>query len=106
MEAKTMKSKTNIIVSVLSIICFSFVPFSTLMAADEKPAAAQGSITGMVTEEFQISTSDGEIYDVTENEKSGELMEHVGKTVTVTGTLSEEGGAKTITVMEFKVVDK
>jgi hypothetical protein len=106
MEAKAMKSKTNIILSVLGIICFSFLSFSATLAADEKPAATQSSITGTVTEEFQIATEDGDVYDVTENEKSDELMEHVGETVTVTGTLSEKDGAQTITIMEFKVVDK
>jgi hypothetical protein len=92
-----MKTKIRVFNVVLAMICM--IGVSAFAAF-----AGESTITGTVTEDFQIITNDGEAYDVTGNEKSGELMEHVGKTVRVTGTLSEEDDARTITVSDFMVL--
>lgn len=94
-----MKTKTRVIYAVLAMICMICVPAFAAFAAE-------GTITGTVTEDFQIVTNDGKSYDVNDNEKSGDLMEHVGKTVRATGTLSVEDGAKTITVINFTVLEE
>ncbi len=94
-----MKTKAQVFFTVLAIICIISAPVSAVFAAE-------GTITGKVTEDFQIVTNDGELYDVNDNEKSEDLMEHVGKTVKATGTLSEEEGAKSITVIDFTVVEE
>lgn len=94
-----MKTKTRIFFTVLAIIGMICVPVASALAAE-------GTITGKVTEDFQIVTNDGELYDIIDNEKSGDLMEHIGKTVKATGTISESDGEKTITVTDFTVVEK
>ena len=68
--------------------------------------ASEITIKGEVTEAFQIITTDGDVYDVDDNEKGDALMSHVGEKVEVKGTLMEEGGSKSITVIDFKVLDE
>ncbi len=64
--------------------------------------AAEQSITGTVAEndagKVIITADDGEDYLVEGKDLSG----MIGKTVKVTGTLSEQGGAKAITVMKME----
>ena len=67
-------------------------------------AAADQAITGTVDQNDSgmiiISADDGEDYLV----KGKDLAGMIGKTVKVTGTLSEEGDAKSITVMQLEEV--
>ena len=100
-----MKTKTRVINAVLAMICM--IGVSAFAAfAEEGTTTGTVTITGRVTEDFQIITNDDEAYDVNDNEISGELMEHVGETVRATGTLSEEDDAKTITVTDFTVLEE
>ena len=66
--------------------------------------AFEVTITGEVTEDYQIITNNGEVYDIGEGDQGDALMENVGKLVEVTGILTEEDGIKTITVTHFNVV--
>lgn len=92
-----MKTKTTHIFIILAMACLVLWAIAPVLAGE-------GTITGKVTEDLQIITTDGDVYDASASEKSDELMAHVGKTVEATGTLSEEDGGKTITVTQFKVV--
>ncbi len=93
-----MKIRFNVIMAVVAA-CLLFT------WAVAPALATEGTITGKVTEDYQIVTSSGDRYDVVESEKSEELMDHVGKTVKATGTLSEEDGTKSITVVDFTVME-
>ena len=66
--------------------------------------AAEETITGMVDQNdggtIIISADDGVDYVV----KGQDLSEMVGKSVKVTGTLAEEGDAKSITVMNIEEI--
>jgi hypothetical protein len=64
------------------------------------------TITGEVTDNFEIITADGDLYEVSENEQGDALMDHVGETVEAKGTLTEQDGIKTITIASFKVISQ
>ena len=68
-------------------------------------AAGDVTVSGEMTDDFQIVTAAGDVYEVADDEKGGELAENAGKKVVVQGTLMEEEGIKTITVTSFKVVE-
>lgn len=67
--------------------------------------AGDVTVSGEMTDDYQIVTATGDVYEVTDDEKGGELAENAGKKVVVQGTLMEEEGIKTITVTSFKVVE-
>ncbi len=88
------------IVTVLSILlCIMFAAVSAL-------ADAPATITGEVTETNEIIADDGTAYIIAPTEKGDELAAMVGETVTVTGTVEEAEGEKTITVTNFSVLQK
>jgi hypothetical protein len=61
-------------------------------------------IAGEVNEQYQIVT-DGIIYEVADNEQGNYLVRNLISTkVKVTGTVSEQGGVKIITVSSFEVL--
>ena len=94
-----MKTKTHLTLIVLAMACVFALAAAPVLAAEV-------TITGQVTEDGQIIATDGEIYDVSSNEKADELMDQVGKTIEATGTLAEESGVKSIMVTQFKVLEK
>jgi hypothetical protein len=101
-----MKTNTRFIVAVLAVICMISIPFASVVASEDTHKGAKGTITGKVTEDFQLIADDGEVYAINDNEESKNLMEHVGETVKVTGMLNEEDGEITITVTDFTVLQE
>lgn len=68
--------------------------------------AGQMTITGTVTEDFQIVDSAGQSYDVGESAIGDEMVANAsGKVVEATGTVEEDGGIKTIMVESYKIVE-
>lgn len=88
------------IITVLSIV------LCMMLAAVSALANAPATITGEVTESNEIISDDGTAYTIAATEKGDELAAMVGETVTVTGTVEEADGEKTITVTNFSVVQK
>jgi hypothetical protein len=67
-------------------------------------AADEVTITGEVNEEFQI-VAKGVVYEVADNEIGDYLVRnHISDKVKVSGTVSEQGGIKIITVSSFEVL--
>jgi hypothetical protein len=66
-------------------------------------AANEVTITGTITENGQLAEhkTDGEIYKIGDTEKGNEVMELIGKKVTVTGIVVKEGGGKKIKVTSY-----
>jgi len=64
------------------------------------------TVVGTVNDENQIVDNDGTVYDVADNEKGEELMEHVGKKIQVMGTVMEGDDGKLITITSFTVVEE
>ena len=71
------------------------------------PVVAGGvTLIGEINDENQLVTPDGKIYDIADTMEGSELFELTGKNVSVTGTVEEEGGVKTITVESHERMDK
>ena len=90
-----MKVKTSVLLTLVFLAIFSI---GTALAGDV-------TVSGELTDGYQIVTATGDVYDVADDAKGEELSENVGKKVVVQGTLMEEEGIKTITVTSFKVVE-
>ncbi|MGD2270507.1 MAG: hypothetical protein PVI06_08920 [Desulfobacterales bacterium] len=66
--------------------------------------ADEVTIIGEVNEEFQI-VAKGVIYEVADNEIGDYLVRnHISAKVKISGTVSEQGGIKIITVSSFEVL--
>jgi hypothetical protein len=79
--------------------------FTLVFAAGLGIAAEPVTLQGEVTEDNQLMTNDGEVYDIADTEKGAQVMEMVGEKIEVRGTLSEDEGDKEITVESFSVVE-
>jgi len=64
------------------------------------------TVVGTVNDENQIVDNDGTVYDVADNEKGEELMEHVGKKIQVMGTVMEGDDGKLITITSYTVIEE
>jgi hypothetical protein len=93
-----IKSTKKIALAVL-IIGFIALLAGIAVAADEV------SITGTVNEDSQLVADSGETYDIGDNEKGNQVMEMVGKKVSVKGTVMEAEGTKIITITAFDVIE-
>jgi hypothetical protein len=94
-----MSKKTKKIVTGILIIGFIALLAGIAAAADEV------SITGTVNEDSQLVADSGTVYDIGDTEKGNEVMELVGKKVSVKGTVMEAEGTKIITITEFNVME-
>lgn len=89
-----------------SVLAAGIALFMIFMMA--APAlAGQVTVTGTVSDDYQIVDNQGQSYDIAESAKGEELVAQAsGKTVEVTGTLEEEAGMKTIVVESFKILQE
>ena len=94
-----MSKKTKKIVTGILIIGFIALLAGIAAAADEV------SITGTVNEDSQLVADSGTVYDIGDTEKGNEVMELVGKKVSVKGTVMEAEGTKIITITAFDVIE-
>ena len=92
------KKSRWIATGIVLILSFALI-FSSQVFADEV------TIIGKVNDNYQIVTEDSTVYEVAETEMGMDLLEHVDKTVKVTGTVVEEEGVNIITVTFFEVIE-
>ena len=64
------------------------------------------TIVGTVNDENQLVDNAGTVYEVADNEKGEELMEHVGKKIQVKGTVMEDEDGKLITITSYTVMEE
>jgi len=64
------------------------------------------TIVGTVNDENQIVDDAGTAYDVADNEKGDELIEHVGKKIQVKGTVTEGDDGRLITITSYTVIEE
>ena len=91
-----MKSKT--LISLLTVVALLF-------SAGLALAADTVTIQGQVNEENQLVDQDGNIYQIAETEEGMQVMDMVGEKVEVRGTVTEQEGAKEITVESFSIMN-
>lgn len=69
--------------------------------------AGEITITGKINDMYQIVTDKGDVYEVADNDLASELLENIGQTVKVTGTLVQgEEGVKNIRVSDYEIAEK
>ena len=91
-----MKSKT--LISLLTVVALLF-------SAGLALAADTVTIQGQVNEENQLVDQDGNVYQIAETEEGIQVMDMVGEKVEVRGTVTEQEGAKEITVESFSIMN-
>lgn len=64
------------------------------------------TIMGTINANYRIVTDDGQVYEVEDNEKGGELIELVGKKVKVMAVVGEYEGMKIIFITSYEVIEK
>jgi hypothetical protein len=83
-----------------------FVSVLAFVMVGPASVAASQTVSGEVGEAYEIIADDGTVYTILDSEKGEELSKLVGETVTVTGTIEEADGAKSILVESFIVINK
>ena len=63
----------------------------------------QTSISGVINADGQLVDDEGMVYDIADNEEGDEVMEMVGRKITVRGTVMETEGTKIITISSFEI---
>ncbi|MBN1932376.1 MAG: hypothetical protein JW786_12300 [Desulfobacterales bacterium] len=67
--------------------------------------AEQITVTGEVNDNYQIVSSDGQVYEVADTEKGNEVVVNlISQVVKVTGTVTEADGVKTISITSYEVI--
>jgi len=89
--------KRMTLISLLAVIALVF-------AAGVGLAADPINIQGQVNEDNQLVDQDGTVYKIADTEQGIQVMDMVGEKVEVRGTVTEEMGAKEITVESFSIV--
>jgi hypothetical protein len=90
-----MKKRKNMLVGLAMVLAVLLIT---------APAMANTTVTGEVGASGEIITEDGTIYIIADSEKGEEVSSMVGEMVTITGTVQEDEGEKTITVESFRVI--
>jgi lysyl-tRNA synthetase class II len=91
----------NRLAKILTIVLALTLVLSIQVFADEI------TITGKINETYQIVTDKDDVYEVADSDLASELLENIGQTVKVTGTLVQsEEGVKTIRVNDYEIVEK
>ena len=80
--------------------------FSIILVCSDPVFAGETTITGMINDNYQIVADNGTVYEVADTDMGDDLLNHVGKTVEVTGELIEEEGVKVINVKSYKLLEK
>ena len=93
--------KKNIKKSILWILVFGLAALISGIAV----AGNEVSITGTINEDNQLVDSSGNAYDIADTEQGSDVMEMIGKKISVKGTVMEEEGIKTISITSFKVIE-
>lgn len=88
-----MKNRVKNLLVFCVVVWFAFVAVT---------AAAQ-TITGVVTENNEIFTEEGDVYLLEKDEKSAELLDFIGEIVKVTGIVKEQDDEKILKVLDFSV---
>ncbi len=87
-----------------SLIC-SMTILAVVFTAGIGIAAEPVTLQGQITEDNQLMTEDGAVYEIADTEEGEKVLEMVGEKIEVRGTLTEEEGTKEITVESFSVVN-
>jgi hypothetical protein len=81
--------------------------FALTLVLSVQVFAEEITITGEINDMYQIVTDTGDVYEVVDSDLAGQMLENVGQTVKITGTLVQgEEGVKAIQVSDYQIVEK
>jgi len=81
--------------------------FALTLVLSVQVFAGEITITGEINDMYQIVTDKGDVYEVVDSDLASEMLENIGQTVKVTGTLVQgEEGVKAIRVSDYEIVEK
>ena len=83
-----------------------FVCLLIAMGAGMAVAQENVTVTGTINEDNQLVIGEDQAYDIADTENGASLIENVGKKVSVTGTVQDMDGVKTIVVESFEVMEE
>ena len=91
----------NRLVKLLTIV------FALTLVLSVQTFAGEASITGEINDMYQIVTDKGDVYEVVDSDLASKMLENIGQTVKVSGTLVQgEEGVKAIRVSDYEIVEK
>ena len=70
-------------------------------AGDQHTAESEVQLTGTLNPSNQFVDESGQAYDLAINEKTAELLDMPRQKIEIKGTVLEEGGQKTLTIIEI-----
>jgi hypothetical protein len=93
-----IKNRDFYIVSVFMIILFAF---SAATAFSQQETV----LKGIITEDLQLITDEGDVYDITDNDLTKELRKNINRKVEIKGIIAtdEDTGCKYIIASSFKL---
>lgn len=91
-------------IAILGVTLLLFVFSTGFAAADEgETQEKEVSITGIVTENFQIVTDKEEIFEIGDTTEGDEVVRMVGEKVKVKGTVTTYGETRFIAIESYEV---
>ena len=94
-----MKPKFRAVIWTATVALFIFltVPFQV--------GAAEVTVVGVVTDNYQVVTDEGTVYDVADTDTGNEMLNHVSRKVEVVGEISGDEEVKVLSVSSFVVLE-
>jgi hypothetical protein len=100
MEAHKMNKNMKKIL--LGILIVGLTVFLSGIAVGQ----SEVSVSGVVNDDGQLVDDEGMTYDIADNDEGNEVMEMVGRKVSVKGTVMEADGTKIITISSFEIIEE
>jgi hypothetical protein len=98
LERNKKMKKTALRILVVSVLVL-------MLAAPVLAVEKEMTVIGEVNNDYQIVTDQGVAYEVEDTDMGNELLNHVGKKVEVTGTVTEEDEVQTIKVASYVILE-
>lgn len=76
-----------------------------LMAMSIAALADEQTIVGTINKHYQIIAQDGTVYKMADADKDPDFLQGVGKKIEVVGVVAKENGVKTISVIDFSIIE-
>ena len=76
-----------------------------MLAAPVLAVEKEMTVIGEVNDNYQVVTDLGVVYEVADTDMGNDMLNHVGKKVKVTGTVTEEDEVQIIKVASYEVLE-
>ena len=92
------RGKMKTMMALITVIMVMVAPLAAM-------ASETMTIEGEINDSHQVVSSDGQVYDVADNDQGNELIDsYMGEKVKVTGTVVQDEDVKIITVTDLEML--